>query len=278
MTQHNYKHKHRCKVGYHDWECENEECYGLSQQHRNPTTEPSKTRTCPSCMKKLHGEKETHESYGMASLSRFQSTGSRFFGSSVTFSGGMGLDICTASKTRNLNSDHYYDEKLLLRVRFSPAQFAELITTPNAGGVPCTIEYYNGEQMDDPPEVAIREQYVNEFEEKVQKAFKDLGDLTAEIENYFKTGKGSRVEIREKLRSVRQELQANAPYILDQFNEGMDKIVTEAKAEVDSFTEAKIRSLGIEKLTEQVEALRLPSQTPALQLSEGEDISTDTGH
>lgn len=259
----NLAHEHKCPVGYHVWTCNDSDCLG------DPvgTRKPSKNRTCPSCSKILHGEKEHHESYGMVSVSRFQSNHSRFFGSSVVHSGGMSLEIHSASKVRNLNADHYYHEKALIRIRLSPAQFADLITSPNTSGVPCTIEWVDGKSMGEPPEVAVRAQFTNEFEEKVTGAFATLEDVTRDIEDYFKTGKGSRVDIRSKLATVRRELAANAPFILTQFNRGMDKIVTEAKAEVESFVEGKIRSLGIDALTEEIKAaIEAPLESAPLQL------------
>lgn len=266
-------HDHKCQVGYHVWTCEDAQCLG------DPigTRKPSKTYTCPSCSATLHGEAKHHESYGLLSIGRFQANHTRFFGSSVIHSGGIHLTIQTATKARSLNENRYHSDKNLIRVRLSPAQFADLITSPNSPGVPCTIEWFGGKRMNEPPEVAVRAQFTNEFEEKVTGAFVMLEKVTRDIEDYFKTGKGSRVDIRDKLATVRRELSANAPFILSQFNRGMDKIVTEAKSEVESFVEGKIRSLGIGALSEDIKAaIEAPLESAPLQLlSKDEEIEED---
>ncbi len=261
-----YIHEHKCQVGYHTWKCEDKDCLG----EPIGTRKPSKTRICASCSKVLHGEPEEHESYGLISITRFQSNHAKFFGSSISHSGGMSVDIYTAKKIRNLNADHYHQDRALISVRLSSAQFADLITSPNTGGVPCTIDWFDGKRMEEPPDVAVRAQFVNEFEDKIEKAFARLEEVTQDVENYFKSGKGSRVDIRAKLSEVRRELAANAPFILSQFNRQMDKVVTEAKSEVESFVENKIRSLGVNALESEIaRALRAPVESSPLQLEDG---------
>jgi hypothetical protein len=43
------------------------------------------------------------------------------------------------------------------------------------------------------------------------------------------------------------------PFVQSQFNEAMDKTVTEARAEVEAFVDNKIRSLGIQALEGEVQ-------------------------
>jgi len=43
---------------------------------------------------------------------------------------------------------------------------------------------------------------------------------------------------------------ANMPFVQTQFNEAMDKTVTEAKAEVEAFVSHKVTSLGLASLKE----------------------------
>jgi len=271
MTKPDFTHTHRCTVKYHDWTCKKKECFGQPVGSRKP----KKDAICPDCLKTMHGgEPETHESYGMISVSRFQSSAQdKYFGSAVKFSGGISLEIQTAKKYRNLSHDNYHADKTLVRVRLTPTQFADMITNMNMhGGVPCTIERFDGKGMSDPPDTAFRQQYVNEFEEKIEKAFDLYDSLADDIEKYFATGRGSRVEIRDKLATLRRELQNNAPFILDQFNRGIEKIVTEAKAEVQTFIEAKIRSVGIEAMESELRStLAAPLASEALQLPAAEE-------
>lgn len=92
---------------------------------------------------------ETHESYGMVGLSRFTCGGGKgmnLFGSSIQHYSGMTLTIREAVKRRNLNREWYGGRRIIAEVTLSPAQFAEMIMTPNVGdGVPCTINFVTGE-------------------------------------------------------------------------------------------------------------------------------------
>jgi ElaB/YqjD/DUF883 family membrane-anchored ribosome-binding protein len=99
--------------------------------------------------------------------------------------------------------------------------------------------------------------------------------LVGEVEQMFGSkasiNKGDREAILGKLRMLMQNINSNMPFVQSQFNEAMDKTVTEAKAEVEGFVEGKIRALGIDALQSEVgRALTATAKSPVLQIESKE--------
>ena len=49
---------------------------------------------------------------------------------------------------------------------------------------------------------------------------------------------------------IRQDIEANMPFVVDQFNEQMDNTIKEAKGEVEAFVQNKMNSLAVQALKE----------------------------
>lgn len=208
-------------------------------------------------------DREKHESYGVVGFYRYTSSGGQnFFGSAIKSATGIGLSIKTASRYRHLNNDWIHGEEEVLRVEMSPNQFAELITSMNMGdGVPCTITRLNGKRMEEPPETHIRAQFDDEFKKDVAKTVGDAEEKLKDLKTLLEKpslGKKDREEIFKVVSGIVQHVRGGLPFIQQQFNEAMDKVVTSARAEVESFMEQKIRSLGIKKLEEEAGKLLGP--------------------
>jgi hypothetical protein len=218
-------------------------------------------------------ETETHESYGMVGFSRVTSSnGTNFFGSSIRSSHYIELTIRRAERARNLNQYWYRGTEELINIRLSPNQFADLLTSLNIGhGVPCTIQHVNCVRMAECPSVDQRAKYEEEFKRDVREVVAAAKQLASDVQELFKKptiNKGDRAPILEKLRMLMQEIESNMPFVQTQFNEAMDKTVTEAKGEVEAFVNHKIHSLGINALnTEILAALEAPLNSEPLQLA-----------
>lgn len=226
---------------------------------------------------------EAHESYGLVGFSRVTSNPpANFFGSSVRSGHYLVLSIKRAVRRRSLHQYWYGGREELIRLRLSPNQFAELLTTLNVGdGVPCTLERIGGKGMDESPSVDQRQQYEQEFKGDVQKVMADARTLTAEVREIFDAkptiNKTDRAAIVEKLRMLMQHIESNMPFVQTQFNEAMDKTVAEAKGEVEAFVNHKIHSLGIQALnSEVIAALEAPAKSEAFLLGNGEDGEAST--
>lgn len=217
-------------------------------------------------------EVEQHESYGMIGFSRVSSShGANFFGSSIRSSHFIELTIRRAERHRHLNQYWYHGRNELINIRLSPNQFADLLTSLNIGfGVPCTIQHVNQERMPDCPAIDQRTKYEDEFEADVKKTVADAETLVKNIKTAFdkpSLGKKERAEIAKQLDLLVGHIRGGMPFIQSQFNEAMDKTVTEAKGEVEAFVNHKIHSLGINALnTEILAALEAPLESAPLQI------------
>jgi hypothetical protein len=199
------------------------------------------------------GDKQTHESYGMAGFFRSSGGHTNLFGSSISHNHTIRFRIKTASKERGLNTDWYYGDKELIEIEMSQNQFAELITSMNMGdGVPVTIRRVNGKSMENCPEENKRQLFEKEFDQKMKELRNKLSKLTSDAKQILNEKKSltkaDRETILNQISMLEQEIGSNTPFVLSMFNEQMDKTVTEAKGEVEAFVQNKITSLGIEGL------------------------------
>lgn len=208
------------------------------------------------------GTKESHESYGMIGVNRKQSNGSSLFGSSIEHHTVFSLTIRGAEKHRDLNEDRYYGRDELIQVDMSANQFLELMTNMNVGfGVPCTLRRVGGKAIDDCPEVNQRKVFEREFEETVKESSKKLRNVIDKIGAMFaqKTiKKADQGEVIGMLRSLEMYMNSHISFMNSQFNEAMDKTVSECKSEVAAFVESKINAMGLGALADELRK-RLPT-------------------
>ncbi len=208
------------------------------------------------------GTKESHESYGMIGVNRRQSNGSNLFGSSIEHHTTFSLKIRRAEKIRDLNEDRFHGREELIEVELSANQFLELMTNLNVGfGIPCTIRYVAGQRMDDCPEVNQRKVFENEFEETVHESSKKLRGVIDKISTVFSQKtikKADQNEVLSMLRSLEMFMNSHITFMNSQFNEAMEKTVSECKSEVAAFVDSKIESLGLGALGDELRK-RLPT-------------------
>lgn len=229
-----------------------------------------------------HGEdevKEEHPSYGQ--LGFFRSTGGNpnLYGSSIKHSQKIVLEISRSQKIRNLHRTWYFPRQEIIRLEMSPTQFAEAITTMGSTPVPVTITRLEGDLIPDCPEENTRQRFVDEFKQKV-------GRITGDMKEDFKTARdllkqkgtlkvADREAIASLLNRLEMEIRSNIPFVHSQFDEAVDKTVTEAKGEIEAFFENKVRTLGLEAAREKG---MLPDQAPSLQLDVARTPVIETSH
>lgn len=213
-------------------------------------------------------KEETHESYGLISASRFHAMPPQaMFGSALRHSTGVAIEIHHALKKRSLSNDWFHGRGCLIRIELSEAQFAQFLTTLNVGpGVPCTIKRLNSEAVEDCPEINERKRIEEEFKTKMETVGKLLDKLTEQA-RVMKDKKGtinkgdaeSFVKLAEHMRA---EFTRNVAFVQSQFNEAMDGIVTEAKADVTGYMNQLVSQLGVEKLKEKFGEVTLALEAP----------------
>ena len=200
-------------------------------------------------------EKEKSEDYmGMISWSRLSYGSVRpHFGTDVKTSHSIRLEISTAKESSELSHNWYFADKRIIEVEMSPIQWAEFLTSGNTTGVPCTLKWQVGKGfMSEPKETTIEEDYNKEVDEAFSK-FDDSFDKVAktlkeQIDTNKPMGKKSLEELLRQVEILKSLATGNIKFVKDFFKEDMSKIVTQAKAEFNAYTETRIREIGIEAL------------------------------
>lgn len=205
------------------------------------------------------GTSYKHPSFGMLSFNRTHGGHSNLFGSSIQHNDTIHMVLKEGVVIRGLNDDRYVGEDEILEVEMSQSQFAELITSINVGtGIPCTIKYLRGKgRINEADFINKRQQITNEFKESMNERMSDAKEFYDEVKELFTTkksiGKGDREMILRRLANVTQGMESSSKFIFDQFQNQIDKTITEAKGEIEAFAQNKINAIAQQALVEQKE-------------------------
>jgi hypothetical protein len=194
----------------------------------------------------IFGNETRHDSFGLIAFGRVTSSKPvALFGSSVKHRETIRVTVQRAVLHRDLNHD--------------------FITTPNRGsGIPCTITAVNGQMVEPPTLESKREQFIGEFREHTDRIAEQFGDLQALVEGLTEkpsVSKSERKDIAERIRFLRQQIEANLPFVAKQFNEQMEKTVLEAKGEVEAFITRRIHDAGLTALQAESHVPQLEDQS-----------------
>jgi hypothetical protein len=216
----------------------------------------------PTVKQSDHGETiESHRSYGMVGISRYTCTPAQnFFGSSILHHSGVTIRIHRCDKHRSLNSDRYHASQQLIEVSLTEAQLGALLSHMNMGdGVPCTIESVGYEAMPFCPEKNERQEIEAEFKQDMRELGTMCDQLRSTLAEMLKAKSVTKFQVKEVLAEVdrvQAKIQNTMPFIAGQFNEALDGMVNEAKADLVAFTGQIVNKFGVEGLRE-----RLTEQT-----------------
>jgi hypothetical protein len=197
-----------------------------------------------------------HESFGMISFTRTNSNGQTFFGSELQQQNYISMEIHGGEVRRDLSKEWYSQDRSrpIVRLRLSSNQFAELITSLNCGdGVPCTLERLNGVKVEH-LEIENRKDFIHKkFEERMKEfgdSLKPKSIAVKELLSKPKLSKEDKRSLQWIIEQTIQEVNSNIPFFLRCFQEDADKVVQDAKSEVENAIMHKITSAGMEKLFE----------------------------
>lgn len=200
-------------------------------------------------LRKLRSEfdenKNIHPAYGLVSFSRLNGSDRCLFGSSIKHNNPIQLKVCHAKKERSLEKDWYYDLNTIVELELSQSQFAELITSMNVGvGVPCTLRFT---ELDGKiPDIEFENkkiQHKQELQNHIDGISDQLNDLYDNLKELFSKQRLNKSEKEDVLRSIfkiKGDLTYNADYMMKSFAEQMDKTVSEAKGEIESFMQRRL--------------------------------------
>lgn len=193
-----------------------------------------------------------HESFGLIYFSRSTGGNQKFFGSELPQGNYITMYLHNAEIERDLTWDRYYQKEPIVKLRMTANQFAELITSLNVGnGVPCTIERLHGKPVEQ-LELESRKEFVHrKFKDRMTEFANSLIPKSKELQELLKKPKLSKQDkssIQWIIDRAIQEIRSNIPFFLECFQEDADKVVTEAKMEVENTIMQKITNAGLEKL------------------------------
>lgn len=201
--------------------------------------------------------KEEHPSYGLLGFYRASSSSAHpLYGSSIQHRDTIHLRLRESSKSRELNRDFYFGDRILFDIEMSFSQFANLITSMNQGeGVPVTLRYVHGKpEIPNCPYEDKTEVHKAEFKQHLTKVYEESNNLIKIVEEKFKTKKSftkkDQEEILGLLRSIKYDIGTNQSFQLSQFQEQMEQTVTESKGEIESFVQNKLFQIAQEELVE----------------------------
>lgn len=213
-----------------------------------------------------------HPSYAMASFSRVHSGApNKFFASDVDCQSWIELSIKKACEHyRNgekYPSAHFSGHGEYIRVAFTPSQFAELLTTLNVGdGSPCTIKRLDNKCVEDIPDnfspnsLDYQKQLYKDSMEEFNGQVKESANEVNELLKKKTLSKADKEKIKNVFSYISTQINSNMPYFFDVFKETTDKIVNQAKSEIDAtlqhcIVDAGVKALGVnfDKEAKQIE-------------------------
>jgi hypothetical protein len=168
-------------------------------------------------------------------------------------------------------------ERQLVRIAMTQAQFAEMITSPNRGdGVPCTIERCiadddkpwvhprHGGRPEPPAPEHYTKKYKNVMGERVGyiseglKTAKEKADRLLSGED--KPTKANLGAIAAALRMAQMNLDRNLPYVMEEMEEGIEKRMSTAVSEFESYVAVSLQHKGLEHLIQDAPRLTIGEQ------------------
>lgn len=197
----------------------------------------------------------THESFGQISFSRINGR-TKFYGSELEQDNYIQLKVHNSEMERSLTSERYFNTNLILKLRLSAAQFSELITSMNMGtGIPCTIERIEERKIDQLPDIENKKEFVHrKFKDRMvdfATTIKDKQIKALELIKKKTLSNDDQRMLRFFIESLSQEVSSNIPFFAECFQETTDKVVHEAKIEIENAILHKITTLGLNALHEQ---------------------------
>lgn len=197
---------------------------------------------------------DEHPSYGMINLSHVTSNGTSLFGSGIKHGNFVELTIKHAERQKSAFHDHYFGRDSIVRIYLSPAQFTGMLTRTNTPGVPCTLNWIQGEGYIDPPEernikTELHTNLKSEFK-KLEERVRILKDeIDADLKGPVK--KAAKEKIKFNVMKIHQDISSNLSFLLECQTESLENIGTEIVAEAEATVNGIIRQAGLEAIREE---------------------------
>lgn len=198
-----------------------------------------------------------HESFGTVQISRV-SGHAQLFQSPHKHQYYMALRVYPSVLQRSLSNDYVMSGggHPYIEVNMSEAQWVSMISSAGmGGGTPCTIKGVMKEdgtyrRMEDVPEKdSARATYSKEANERGERAMVNIKTVIDKLQAATLPGaKFGKAELKEALgllNHANAEVAHNIGFVLDQFEEYVDKNIEAAKTEIEAAGLAKLQSIAL---------------------------------
>ena len=179
--------------------------------------------------------RETHNAFGIATVSRGHGSGRSLFQSDILHRESITLRIKRADRTRN--HDWTFGTEELIEVEMSLAQWGALISSQGiSSGTPVTIRWVGSEMMDDIPFQPRIQENLAEVKGSFQKTFAQVQKAFERVESAFDEKKGMK-EQREAIRSLKHviaNIPTNATFAVKSLKEAAEHVVSQATADIEA--------------------------------------------
>lgn len=200
---------------------------------------------------------EQHPAYAQLSFSRIncsKSDDNTLYGSAIRHQSIISMRITSSTKhITNYTETYHADIHPYIEIQMSQAQFAEAITTLNIGsGVPVTLKSLMGKWYPDCQELTVQERTQQKLNSELKSLAKKLIESKKEAEEILNKKGTITASDKKRLDSIissfLMEIKSNLPFLNECMQEALDKNVSAAKSDVESFLLHAITKMGIESL------------------------------
>lgn len=190
----------------------------------------------------------THPAFCQIGASRVSGS-TALYDSDFSHNAYMTISICRSELVRGLSYDRHHGKEEIIEVALSESQWATFVSAPNVGGgVPCTLQYLHGKSVPELPTPAKRsDQFGTEILASMNDALADIEGLIAQIDALGLSAKKADA-LKEGVHSAHRRLRGHIPFVADQFEEHMERIVERSKAEVHGYMTGTLIRSGMTQL------------------------------
>lgn len=224
----------------------------------------------PEIIEKFGKPEEVHPAYGVAQVSRYQSTGTNLFGSDLTHHNYITITVSKASVGRDLHNDYVHPGEELIEFSMSHAQWARFVAGSDMNfSTEVTLgRYSEGGTYSLIPRIAQKEetrkdQFDREFQQKLAESLQGIRKSVENLQELASDKTVSKVELRRIVSSLQNQLgnlPSNLDFAVKQFKEVTEKGVQDAKIEIEAYISEAIKQGSLPSVSNQ-DTPSLPSDS-----------------
>jgi ElaB/YqjD/DUF883 family membrane-anchored ribosome-binding protein len=219
----------------------------------------------------LDNTRESHPAYGAISISRVSGR-AHLFGSEIDHMPFISLRVKEASRVIDGPREFLSGGKELIEVYMTESQFAQMITQPNHGdGVSCTLHKVQGDPdwgtttYNPRPDPPLPEKFTEKFHAVVGKRASSITESLKKAQEAAnslfkgdsKPTKANLKDLQDRIDSAVRQMESNMPYVLEELSEGIEKKMSKAITEFETYVAQSLQAKGLVDSTHQLEGTKI---------------------